>query len=84
MGEGKIHLSSEVWTWTMPSASHVLIRDPQRKKMVVNPHHVIEGWFEEAKVKGLHLPEHSYTDRGGMNITPAMVKVYIQKCLLPG
>lgn len=77
-----IHLNGAVWTWTMPSSAHVLIRDPQRKKTVVNPCHVIQGWFEAAKAKDLHLPKHSYNGRDGMNITPAMVKVYIEKNLL--
>lgn len=83
MAEGKIHLNGEVWTWRMPSSSYVLIRDPQRKKTVVNPHFVREAWEKEAKAKKLQRPEHCTGPEWYPNVTPAMVKAYIQKNLVP-
>lgn len=81
MAEGKIHLNGEVWTWEMPSSAYVLIRDPNRKKTVVAPYIVEQEWRKEQDARKLPDPKHSFNRNFYTNITPAMVKVYIQKNL---
>lgn len=82
MAESKLHIGKDVWTWAMPSAAHVIIRDPDRKKTLANPCLVWEAWVDHAREKKLHCPEYSWSEEGTVNVTPAMVKVYIERFLL--
>jgi hypothetical protein len=83
MAEGKLHIGRDVWTWTMPSSSVVLIRDPKRKKTAVKPWLIHEEWRKERDAKKLKDPEHSTnTEIWYSNVTPSKVKAYIMRVLL--
>jgi hypothetical protein len=83
MGEGKIHIGKDVWTWKMPSSSYVIIRDPARMKTAVKPHYVFEAWWQ-SDLRKSYDPEHSWDERTfSSNITPVMVRTYIEQNLLP-
>jgi hypothetical protein len=83
MAEGKLHIGRDVWTWTMPSSSYVLIRDPKRKKTAVKPFFIEQEWRKERDVKDLRDPEHDWnTEHCFFNVTPAKVKAYITRVLL--
>ncbi len=68
----------------MPSGSTLLIRDPNRHKTAVRPWDVLQHWRKYRNEKNLPDPEHSWNSRASFsNITPAMVKAYIESHLRP-